>query len=694
MSLLFVGPGRSMALGNNRHALYAPFPSGTSSVSLSTPHLTLTQAVRDISGWWDASNPGGLLGLNNAPMSAWNAPCRALIDMSASGRNLSPYFSQTSSGLPQGTPHLSGLLGGVGFPVASSGLLQPVLDPSAGWQIPSPTISATADWTLFLVWSRPNWRQGTNVDSNPIAILNVGSQTVLQLDSRGPGNRLVLFPGTNQVVASSSMTRRHTHSIVIRYSVTLGTDLWLDSVRVARSVPWSGGAQSGPVMLLHDGTPLGAAQCWFHEAADWRRALSDAEVLSVMGYARRWALGTRKGLYFIVNGQSNAINYSMNDGAAALLARGVAWYTGALAYNVLATTGNQIRYTMQSGHGIYAIASAGYPGSFVMDPGDGSSPATWTLGSDGLAVSQAIAALPAEDVADVCGIVWPWNETDSLRSFGEQITFRAASLRFLSLLRAMLADSANQIPMVWWNAIPYGSSDGIMMHRQVVQSVASDPSNRVIIGNSQTSDSNARGSVWDPTTGIATGGDNAHRDSADNMRLAMLASPVVARGLIAAGYADSIHSLPDLLPKAGGPSIVHVYRQSPTILIITIVHDGGNDLKVPLQATRGIGFSVMDGGSAGNPGRIVPAISCQRLDATHLQVALESALQHTSSACQLYYPYGAFQIGRGNAVTDNSSAIQMPVGWDRGSDLGISWNIDLPLAATFSGITLSDVLGT
>ncbi|MDX6501807.1 MAG: hypothetical protein QOG23_5067, partial [Blastocatellia bacterium] len=72
-------------------------------------------------------------------------------------------------------------------------------------------------------------------------------------------------------------------------------------------------------------------------------------------------------------------------------------------------------------------------------------------------------------------------------------------------------------------------------------------------------------------------------------------------------------------------------------------------------------------------------------------IGLSSALRHGSSACQLYYPYGPVPIGRGNAVTDNFSTIQAPTGWDRGGDLGASWNIDLPLAATLSGIELSDI---
>lgn len=688
MGVALIAPGRPMSIGDGRLALWCPL-DGNAQPAPPPPSEYNPAAIGNLTGWWDASSLDGVRTSTGFQPAAWNVALSSVLDQSSSALPLLP-FSYASGSAPLITPRLSGLLGGAGRPASVAGASCPDLDPDLGFQLQREVFPSDQSWTFYLVWSRPNWRQNSGKNSQPITLLTIRGVPVLQADSQDGQNRLVLFPGGQAAPLTTNLARRHTHSVVLRYTDQQGVDVWLDQTKVAAGVPSSLPTQSGRTLLLHDGSASGAAQCWFHEAASWSGALDDNDVGSLLGYASRWTRGPRRGVMLLFNGQSNAINYALQDGAARLLAQGVAWHVGALAYNLLATTGNPTNATMESGHGIYPAVNGSYPGSFLTNPGDGSDPSIWQLGQDGTAVAQAISQLNGDDRQDVCAIVWPWNETDSLRYYSEKATFAAAARRFLSLERGILGATASQLPLIWWNGIPYGIPGGMQMHREVVAEAAADPTQNVWIGNPQTSDSNPRGSSWDPATGVATGGDSNHRDSLDNRRFAMLAAPIAARAVISAGRADTMSSLPPGLPERGGPVISHAYKAAPTLVILTITHDAGTDLKVPLCAATGAGFAVMDGGSPSNPGSIVHAVACTRLDATHLQLTLTQALTNASAACMLYYPYGSTSIGRGNVVTDNYADLPKPPGWDIAGDLGSAWSLDFPLAATAAPIRLSD----
>ena len=325
----------------------------------------------------------GMLDSSASPVVGWNLNTSAVLDLTAT-QNLAAY-SKTAV-LPQSTARLNGLLGGLGLSTVtppnvlpSSGQYLPVISPDQGFQLAGATFGASEAWSWFLVWSRPNWRQGGS--TTPIALMTVGSTPIVTLDSTpGVASNLRLFPSGANVVLSSTITRRHTHSLLLVNTPGTGVSAWLDGTQVASAVA-NPLTTVGTMTLLHDTTSGGGAQCWFHEAGYWTSALASGasgSVTTLLAWLTRWTLGARRGISLAVIGQSNGVN-GYNAGAWHLMAQGVAWYLGALAGNVAGAPYS----TLIGGLGIYPIPSGdpgyGLNGTFIVNPGDGSNPSGWAL---------------------------------------------------------------------------------------------------------------------------------------------------------------------------------------------------------------------------------------------------------------------------------------------------------------------------
>ncbi len=711
MVFLFNEPGSPLISGFGSRVLTSALPASLGAIpsEFLGPYPS---NIAGLSGWWDAGLISGLRDTNDLPLVASNNSVSCISDKSGNGTLLQPYcpLNGITPTATTAVPRVNGLLGAVGGPTPGIASYGPTLDPEWGLVHPGLEFGSGLPWTRYFVWTRPNWRQGTIYgNAHPIPLIHTmigNGLTLLQADS-SEGSTLTLFPGTSaQTIVTSALARRHSHAIILRNTPGQGVDVWLDGEQLASAVPNPLPANAlAQTLLLHDGTIQGSAQCWFHEAACWERALEGDEISILIAAQGRWVLGTRKGLNLLVMGQSNAA-WFINSGGALALAQGAAWYLGAAAYGYTAAiSGTYLspdRYSVIAGHPISNSSPPAFPpgianGTFLTNPGDGSDPTGWSGGPDFAALTNYLtgntAVVSEIDQTDIAFLVWPWSEQDSTMPYTSKELYKGSVLRLLSLSRELFGRTEMMLPMLAWSAIPYAGDTGIQMVRESIADLAADPANYIHFFVKQTADSNPLNSDYDATNGSFLGGDPNHRDQIDLLRYGRIGAHAAGQLAVKMGLSDTIpaHQLPFTgLPMQGGPRISHVFRATDTELILTISHDSGNDLIVPLQAMNGAGFAVMDGGSVAEPGKIISGIKSERVDATHISITLAEAIISPSSSAVLFYPYGSTQIGRGDAVTDNASVLSPPLNWNIGQDLGSAWSMNFPLQATCYPIVLSD----
>lgn len=554
-------------------------------------------------------------------------------------------------------------------------------------------------FTVFLVWSRPKQRQPDlgATSTADVSLLKIGGVDVLSMTALGNGaDTLKLFPA-GAPVTGGTLELRHTHTTRVVFSGST-VDVWLDGVKVITAA--ANQITLGTTAAL---SFLNAAQCVFHEAAAYSKALTVAEHAELTGYQLRYPLGPRRAAFGLLIGQSNADNF-ITLNAYLSLNRAVAYWTGALSSTVLygygALAGGNTTF---SGKGLYSILDSSSGGANV---------ANWPLLADGNNLMTAIDSMTPDQKANLRYVAWFWSESDTrMLTYANKATYTGAMKRILSMIRARVGVSAADLPVLFINALAFTPDEGAQTHREVMQDLVNDASMNCKFMLTQSSDGTGQGTNWDSNTGLESGtGNSAHRDTAALQSYAHRMAMPIARAVLAANTTastpDAITTIDASVPASGGPRIVSATYEGTTYepsgsVLVTVAHDGGNDLSLPLRAVLGVGWTLMDGVSssaAGNPaapGALITATACTRVSATQLRVTL-AALPTYPAKAQLYYPYGDAMdplffsiIGRGNAVIDNFASVTLTAGWRINTDMGAGYQPNQPLQATTYGIGLT-----
>lgn len=653
------------------------------------PPPTGVMPAANLAGWWDA----GVLATGASTIP----------DSSGSGKN-----AVASGNSAKVHARMAGLLGGIFAEggISNYTVYQPYVH---DFSVNANTIAVGTGqkFTVFIVWSRPHQRQpnGGAFSTADVSLLSIGGTPVLALTAAGDGaDSLKLFPAGSPVTGGA-LPLRHTHSARVVFDGAT-VDVWLDGAKVI-----TGAANQITLGATANLSFLANAALVFHEAAAWSAALGTAAHADLTAYSARWPLGERPAANGLIIGQSNAENFGTFN-ANQRLNTAVRYWTGALASNIIlgpkigATSTKKFTF---SGSGSWNLASSG----LFLDATSGAANVdNWPLGTQGQIYMAAIDAIPADQRANIRYVFLLWTESDSgMLTYALKGTHTAAMKRIAHHIRTKLSRTAAQLPIMVINALPYGNDEGRQTHREAMADFVADPANNAHWALTQTDDAIGQSATYDAATGQETGtGDNAHRDSTGINAFALRAAIPIGRAVLAAhaanGKPDKLTAFDPSVPVSGGPKMISAQYEGTAhaatgTVLVTVAHDGGSDLVVPLRAALGVGWALMDGvnantpGTPAAPGAIIRATACVRVSSTQLRVTLASLPAFPGNGL-MYYDYGrgldanAYAIiGRGNAVTDNLSAVTLAAGWRIGQDLGATSQPNLPLQATTYGIPLT-----
>ena len=667
--------------------------------------------VTGLTSWWDASTK-----------PAAGIAITSLQDKAGSANLIS---STTSSWIPR----LAAGLGGVGLEVtqlsgytieAWAPTLHPLLDPDLTLSTTLP-FGAGGALTLDLVWTRPNLRQvlvdhianlfmSATFLGGMSPLITIDGVTVLAISNTGAGDNLVMWPNGTASTLTSNLTPRHTHSIRLRGSHVAGWDVFLDGIKLnSNPVPsqLTAAPTQGIVKLLGTGNS-NSAQCWFHEAYAFSHVLTNSECVNLDAYLTRWKLGVRKGAIMMAVGQSNSGYLADGTNRYRDLCRGVEYLGGLASFTVLLSNGYQ--ETIRGGHGLIGNAD-NYLSAAITDD-----PTTVPLGATGPGINtrNMIQSLPAYLQSEVCGLFAYYSENDAGFGWPLRNQFAGMIKRYNQLARGFpqfgpTRDASNWL-LAWNSDIPFSGGEGHASHKAAVKAVVDDPTQNAMLWLLNGVGAIQDGGTFDPATGITTGGDGLHLDRTDDIRAAIYGVEPIARRLAAIGRSENI--IPAGLPVIGGPQVASVTWEGSAIsgnpgnptALITISHDAGNDLRIPLLAANGLGWVILDGTIPSQNTPRILGTSCVRISATTLRVKFASA--PTQSNVLFYYIYYEDNLprannpgspGRGNLITDNYSdtvAVPNVAGFNIGTDLNTVYRIDRPLAAFPLSLSLTITVAT
>lgn len=314
-------------------------------------------------------------------------------------------------------------------------------------------------------------------------------------------------------------------------------------------------------------------------------------------------------------------------------------------------------------------------GNFLGD--NGGHPSTWQPGDAGQNVRRNLLLLTDAERAEMAGILWLHTETDSQTKLaGDRDRYKAAVLRWISLLRSWVGKGAAALPILTATPMPYGQAryDTQRMLHEVFNELATDEANNFRLALRHNGDADPR-----------YASDLSHQDTGALRQWAVRLSYGIAR------WFNGLYGTPiPVGTPSTGPTIAHIYAESPTSSLVTVTHDQGANLRLGLRgdgtgAHDGRGWSVFDNGTSRY------ATSVALLNSRQFRVTHDACTGAANTRTLGYCLFGERLYSEGAIYDDFGSKPALP-GLPVGPQWhGQSWQQDFPLASTLVAVAASSL---